>query len=554
MDLALPLGAAGTRVSHGWRMRANFGGGQYAVAVGIGRPVVGRVRAALAHALRGAFRRAARAPPRQRLAGAPGRVRDGCRIVTMTARVAAGAPALRRGCSVVLAGWYGAANLGDELILSTFVAWVRDAGGLPCVISVHPAVHDLHARSRVGELHEPGRGRGGGRASGPRRARRRRAVPELRRVRPPSLDRFPARNVSQFAQFFLLATELGVPTAVLGQGVGPLRTADARGITADVFARADVCSVRDAESARLLRDIGVQRIVPIAPDPAWCYALPPAVDPAARFAQLAGQRVIAIVLRDWPFDGAWEDAFVVAFRDALPAGWACLWLDFARTPSEDPDVVAGGEIAYRLIPRLADGRVHVVWQGMHVDEAAGLIAGCDALVAMRLHAALLGHLASLPVVALEYDDKVRVLGDELQMPAQQRMSLAAIGEALRPALARACGEAGAASRLAAATREQLARSAGAQRDLLWQAMRRATQARSAIPVETPLLDRWVAAAPGAAARVLAALPAAGRRAPRPRLICGSAAGLRMRCGIRGDWRRSCGASARSHGAASSARC
>lgn len=423
----------------------------------------------------------------------------------MTARVAAGAPALGRGCSVVLAGWYGAANLGDELILSTFVAWVRDAGGLPCVISVHPqfttsmlAVESASYTSLAEVVEAVAQADlvvlgGGG------------LFQNYDVFDRPSLDRFPARNVSQFAQFFLLATELGVPTAVLGQGVGPLRTADARGITADVFARADVCSVRDAESARLLRDIGVQRIVPIAPDPAWSYALPPAVDPAARFAQLAGQRVIAIVLRDWPFDGAWEDAFVAAFRDALPAGWACLWLDFARTPSEDPDVVAGGEIAYRLIPRLADGRVHVVWQGMHVDEAAGLIAGCDALVAMRLHAALLGHLASLPVVALEYDDKVRVLGDELQMPAQQRMSLAAIGEALRPALARACGEAGAASRLAAATREQLARSAGAHRDLLWQAMRRATQARSAIPVETPLLDRWVGADPGAAARVLAAL-------------------------------------------------
>ena len=29
--------------------------------------------------------------------------------------------------TVVLAGWYGAINLGDELLLSMFIEWVREA-------------------------------------------------------------------------------------------------------------------------------------------------------------------------------------------------------------------------------------------------------------------------------------------------------------------------------------------------------------------------------------------------------------------------------------------
>ena len=257
------------------------------------------------------------------------------------------------GVNVVLGGWYGAANLGDELILATFVDWVREAGGVPTAISVHPAFTSatlgIKAASYTSlpevvealaqaDLFVLG---GGG------------LFQEYDAFDRPSLERFPARNVSQFAQFFYLAQELGVPAAALGQGVGPLRSADARSIAADVFERAVSCSVRDGESARLLREIGVQRPVPVAADPAWRFAMPaPVRDLDQRFPALAGKRVLAMVVRDWPFAPAWEETFVAAFADALPAGWGCLWLDFARTPSEVVDVVSGGEIAHRMIPRL----------------------------------------------------------------------------------------------------------------------------------------------------------------------------------------------------------
>ena len=409
-------------------------------------------------------------------------------------------------CRVVLAGWYGAANLGDELILSVFVEWVRQAGCVPIVISVHPhftastldvqtasytSLPDVVEAIAQADLLVLG---GGG------------LFQEYDVFDRPSLARFPARNVSQFAQFFLLAGELGVSTAVLAQGVGPLRNADARAISAEVFKRADFCSVRDAESARLLDAIGVERLVPVAADPAWRFAFAdPPIGIESRFPELAGHRVMAIVVRDWPFDAHWEDDFVAAFRNALPPGWACLWLDFARTPSADARSVDGSEIAQRLIAKVADGRVHAVWQGMRVEEAAALIAACDAMIAMRLHAVLLGHLAGLPVVSIEYDDKVRILDDELRVPAAQRMALEELGEKLRPALARVCSDDGSAYRTEVSVREQLARSARAHGDLLWLAMEAAVRGVGEPASSRPFLADWIAHDPQSAERVTAAI-------------------------------------------------
>ena len=414
--------------------------------------------------------------------------------------------ALLRGCKVTLGGWYGAANLGDELILSVFVDWIRAKGGVPSVISVHPAytrsVLGADAASfvdlagvvdRVADCDLFVLGGGG-------------LFQNYDAFDRASLTRFPARNVSQFAQYFFLARELGVPTAVLGQGVGPLHTNDAREITTEVFAQADACSVRDIESAKLLATLGVERLVPIAPDPAWAFTpSSPPIDLPARHPQLAGLRVLAIAVRDWPFDALWEGAFATALKDALPQGWACLWLDFSRTPSPDPLRVEGSEIAHRLVPRLGDGRVHVMWDGMRVEEAYALIAASDAMIAMRLHAALLGHFAGVPVVTLEYDDKVRVLGEDLRVPTSQRLPLARIAEGLGDALRSVCADGARPFRLGEASRTQLGRSALAHRELLWQAMEHAMRATRRQSSSGRLIETWVAAAPEAAERVTAAI-------------------------------------------------
>jgi polysaccharide pyruvyl transferase CsaB len=404
---------------------------------------------------------------------------------------------------VVLGGWYGAANLGDEMILSRFVDWVREAGAAPTVISVNPhftaavpgadaiGYSDLPAIVEAladADLFVLG---GGG------------LFQDYDDFDEPSLHAFPARNVSQFAQFFYLARELGVATAALGQGVGPLRRTDGRAIAADVFNRAQFVSVRDAGSAALLKSIGVSRPVLVAPDPAWSFPLADAITPATRFSALARQRIVAIVVRDWPFDRSWESAFVAAMRSSLPAGWALLWLDFTRVPDVAAERPQHSEIAHRLIPELP-GLVHAVWDGLRIDDAARLIAGCDAMITMRLHGALLGHLAGLPVVALEYDGKVRALGDDLAVPAVQRLSLDALAERL-PAAIRCvtAGDSARPFRLDAAMRRHLAEHSLAHRALLWDAMTAHRHVPSA-EHQTALLPQWLESASEAQRRRIVA--------------------------------------------------
>lgn len=393
------------------------------------------------------------------------------------------------GCRVVIGGWYGAANLGDEMVLGAFLEWIREADGVPSVISVNPHyTRSAHGVDAVGYNDLPAiievvadsdlllLGGGG-------------LFQDYDAFDAPSLARFPAANVSQFAQFLFLADELGIDTAALAQGVGPLRGADARSITAEVFSRAGTSSVRDEESAALLRAIGVERPVAIAPDPAWTLRTMP-TQPASRYPSLAGRPVMALVVRDWPFDRSWEDAFVAAFGEAFPRDWGCLWVDFSRVPDAALKRPLYDEIAPRLVTRLP-GLTHVIWDGLGLQEAAALIAGSDALVAMRLHGVLLGHLAALPVVALEYDGKVSALGDALGVPKALRMPLDRIAQRLPAALRSVCGSGREqAFRVDAKTRARLADEALAHRALLWQAMAESQPAPRAVVPAQSLLAGW----------------------------------------------------------------
>ncbi len=413
---------------------------------------------------------------------------------------------------MVIGGWYGSANLGDELLLKVIAGWVREGGGVPVAISTHPP----HTQATIGvdavgfgdlpaivealadaDLFVLG---GGG------------LFQDYNEFDRASLARFPCWNVSQYAQFLFLADEMGLPTLALAQGVGPLRGPEGREIAADVFTRAQGVSVRDHDSARLLREIGVQREPIVAPDPAWSWRrAPTGLSPLReRYPQLAGRPVLAMILRDWPFDPGWEERCAAALRDAIPEGWGVLWLDFHRPP--DAASTGFSEIARRMTQRLAGDRAHVVWEGATVDEAAELLAQCDACVAMRLHGVLLAIANGLPVVSIEYDGKVAALGRDLGLAREQCIGLADLDARLPAAIARVTAKVP-GSLVPDSVVTELGAGALAHRELLWHHLAHARHARAGAdaPGRVRWLGQWLEAAPAATPRVTAALTRRLRR-------------------------------------------
>lgn len=305
---------------------------------------------------------------------------------------------------VVVSGWYGAGNLGDELIVRTLADRVETAvpGARVVVAGRHPAVvtatHGLEAFARADRRaaeEEAGRATavllGGGGLWEDYTFARNGGVA--------GLVTDATASPSSLAVLPLLAAVHGRPVHVVGVGAGPLTDPGARAVVRFTADLADTVTVRDPASRDLLTGIdGWSADVDLAPDLVHALPLEDAGDrPATRVPAGPGP-VIAVNLRTWPeHEDTVADAVVTAL-DRLAAEHGARVVGLPLDPTDTA----------RLAAVLARTRAeHVVLAHTADPRQLGAdLSACDAVVAMRLHGCLLAHRAGVPVVGIGYDPKV----------------------------------------------------------------------------------------------------------------------------------------------------
>jgi polysaccharide pyruvyl transferase CsaB len=287
---------------------------------------------------------------------------------------------------VLFSGFYGFGNAGDEAVLAASLAMFRERRpDLPLAVL----------------------------SADPRGTARDHGVSAIRRMRPAALgavrraglflsgggsllqDRTSLQSLVYYLFLLRAAQTMGVPTMIFAQGIGPLIRPAARRLTARVLQRARAITVRDAESADLLRRIGVTCHAEVTADPV--FALPPTVTDRVT-AAAAPRPVVGVSVRSWPGIGTLLPGLAEALG-SLPAGVQVqLWPLF---PEEDTAVCAALQArvpgATLLTTPLTPG------------EWMALAGWSDAVLAMRLHALIFGAARGVPVAGISYDPKVDAL-------------------------------------------------------------------------------------------------------------------------------------------------
>lgn len=309
-----------------------------------------------------------------------------------------------RVCSVrlVVSGYYGLGNLGDEAVLAGLLsAFEQRAALLRSAFTVLSATpRDTAERHGVGAA---ARMRLGAVCSALRHA-------DLLLSGGGSLlqDATSVRSLVYYLFIMRLAAAMGKPFAVVAQGIGPLRRATSRTIVRSTLNRALCITVRDAESAALLAKLGVSRPpIQVTADPVFALP-PPDVERGRAILAEAGATegpVIGMALRRWN-DGAdaaqWGRAAVEALVRDTGATVVLL-------PMHRPGDLEMAE----TIAAASQGRAKVIRRALGVEDARSAAAAVEVLVGMRLHALIFAAAASVPVVAVSYDPKVASLMQEI---------------------------------------------------------------------------------------------------------------------------------------------
>lgn len=306
---------------------------------------------------------------------------------------------------ILICGYYGAGNAGDDASLAAV------AGRL--------AAHDPAAR-----LTATVRGRRGGIPAGVRTVRTLREIKkELKKSRllvfgGGSLlqDATSLRSLIFYAWVLRTAERTGCPSVIWG-GVGPLTTRTARRIAARAVRRTDAVYARDSAAAAEFLSLGARRVIP-ARDPAADTKpedIPPELEkslPRGRYIAFFPRSISALRRPGGKRTGKKaDDALFSALTGAaqrLADGLGAIPVFAAMSPEDDA--------VCRRMADATDGRA-IPAGTLTPGGLVTLAAGADAVIAVRLHAAIFACSAGVPTVIVDHDPKTAGFAADAHIPA-----------------------------------------------------------------------------------------------------------------------------------------
>lgn len=337
---------------------------------------------------------------------------------------------------VVVSGYYGYNNLGDEAILTALTQQLRAVGGPEGSVEIVALSGDPAATSAALGI----------------QAVDRLALPAVwRALRRADLfisgggsllqDVTGLGSVPYYLGLMRLAKLAGTRTMMLGQGVGPLGLPTSRWLVGRVVRGLDAVTVRDEDSRELLVRCGVPRDrIELTADPVLALA-PASADRAdaiwQRLGLTPGRATIAVSVRPW---ATWYERQLKAFSAVLAQraeAWDAqiLLLPFHR-PDDEPLV---DELRYCLETRPDAHRpqVAVLEEALAPQDMMALLGRVDLLVGMRLHALIMAAAMATPSFGIVYDPKIAAFADQAGFPTIESVTALEESDRLAALLQRA---------------------------------------------------------------------------------------------------------------------
>ena len=291
---------------------------------------------------------------------------------------------------VVLCGYYGKGNTGDEALLATLLQMLPETIS-PIILSADPAKtqreYGVEARDRNSPVElwhaiteADGFIWGGG-----------------------SLiqDATSVRSPLYYFSLMALAQAMGKVTVAWAQGIGPLRFWSTRRMAQSLFRGCTAVSVRDRNSASLLDRWQIPHT--LAPDPVW--ALESSSD---RTSEDSSSPKVAVMLRPHPL--LTSDRLTL-LTEALRQFQQATNSHILLLPFQEQTDLA---IAQQLHQELPDASE--IATGNSPQEYRDILGNVKLAIAMRLHGLIMAAHQGCSCVALSYDPKVTQLMEQLQLP------------------------------------------------------------------------------------------------------------------------------------------
>ena len=323
---------------------------------------------------------------------------------------------------VVISGYYGFGNIGDEAVLAGIVESLR---------TVCPSVQ-ITALSATPETTAE--------ALGIEAVNRNHWGSIKRTLRQADLlisgggsllqDVTSALSPLYYLNVIRLGLQTGIAVMIYAQGFGPLRRRFNRWIARRLLRCVDCITVRDAESAKALQELGVDRSpILITADPAFCLSAREPDQGKRALAKLGigetDRPLVGVSLRPWKGMEAKLPTLAEVLRSfAASTGCRYVFLPMQFPADCPPLLTLAAEVTNSSMLNMP----------LQPGEMLGVIGEMDFVIGMRLHALMFGVMMGVPMLGIGYDPKVEAFGKTADIPV---VSWEKITDEFAPQLVRA---------------------------------------------------------------------------------------------------------------------
>jgi polysaccharide pyruvyl transferase CsaB len=309
---------------------------------------------------------------------------------------------------IVISGYYGFDNSGDEAVLQSILLALEEQGRqqgirfIPVVLSADPAktsetygVEAVH-RMSPGEMLRAIRSADGLISGGGSLLQ----------------DATGAKTIPYYLGVLKLAQWLGKPTFIYSQGIGPVYRGMFFGWIRSVFNRCRLVSVRDTESKQLLLNMKVSSEIIVVPDPVM--GMPLSDGEQGQIEPLPTDKpIIGISVRYWNQDRSELKVLAEAVSTILKQTDAHIrFLPFHLPSDEEASNVIKAQLGSQH-----DDRISISHGAAHPQQMLAEVGRCDLLIGMRLHSLIYAASQQVPMLGISYDPKIDQFLNRLDMLA-----------------------------------------------------------------------------------------------------------------------------------------
>jgi polysaccharide pyruvyl transferase CsaB len=299
---------------------------------------------------------------------------------------------------VIISGYYGFNNSGDEAVLRSILLALEEqskAAGIviqPVVLSGDPqwtsqvygveSVPRMHPASLVKAISSAHALISGGGSL--------------------LQDATGMKSVPYYTGIIKLAQWLGKPTFIYAQGIGPVNRKLLHPLITSAMKGSRYISVRDAGSAQFLKGIGVHKpSIDIVPDPVM--GMPLLQNKELPLHVQDTMPVIGISVRFWNK----ERTDLERISNALTELTAKRKVHLMFLPFHTPDDIQASQyVADRLVGKIGESKLEIAQLPDDPQVMLQAVSQCDVLFGMRLHALIYAANQHVPMVGLSYDPKI----------------------------------------------------------------------------------------------------------------------------------------------------